>query len=500
MLIIQTFVDVGTLSLLLNSKDHQIIYGRRGTGKTHALNYLADSKEHSGDAVVVADLRNIGSNIGLYANKSVSLPERATHLLVDTLFSIHSSLLDFFIKFSEELDLSQTGPALDELADSITQVKVIGNTTATDTTIESKEKAHKSHLKLSTNSSICFENRNKNNKQKQKTRSSHGQEKYHVTFGRINSAFIKIVSLLKNHRCWILLDEWSSIPIDLQPYLADLLRRCLFPIQGITVKIAAIEHRSSFMIYKENGSYIGIEVGADASANIDLDDFMVFNNDSLKSQEFFKNLLTLHILSAARENNIENLPKKEELINSTFTEKRALEEFTRSCEGVPRDAINIIALAAQKAVDNKISVHHIRTAANLWYQRDKEKVVSSNLMASDLLHWIIDIVIGKRKASAFLLKSDEDSELIDSLYDSRALHILKRSVSSHDQPGVRYDVYKLDYGCYVNLLSTTKAPQGLLPSNNETQDQYIEVPPDDYRSIRRAILKLNDFEKNYGTK
>jgi len=153
-------------------------------------------------------------------------------------------------------------------------------------------------------------------------------------------------------------------------------------------------------------------------------------------------------------------------------------------------------LAAQKAIDSKISVNHVRAAANSWYQRDKEKAVSTNALAGELLHWIIDIVIGERKARAFLLRADETSSLIDSLYDSRVLHILKRSISSHDQPGVRYDVYKLDYGCYVNLLSTTKAPQGLLPFDDDDSGQYVDVPPDDYRSIRRAILNLNEFESS----
>ena len=91
-----------------------------------------------------------------------------------------------------------------------------------------------------------------------------------------------------------------------------------------------------------------------------------------------------------------------------------------------------------------------------------------------------------------MLKNDSVSELVDSLYDSRVIHVLKRGVSSHDQPGVRYDVYKLDYGCYVELLNTTLGPQGLLPFNDE--DGFIEVPPDDYRSIRRAILNLKEFK------
>jgi hypothetical protein len=72
------------------------------------------------------------------------------------------------------------------------------------------------------------------------------------------------------------------------------------------------------------------------------------------------------------------------------------------------------------------------------------------------------------------------------------LHILKRGRSSPHEPGVRYDVYNLDYGCYVELLrTTTRTPLGLLLTDDDT---YVEVPPDDYRSVRRAILRPEDLD------
>ena len=69
--LLATFVDVGPLFTLLSTTDHQVLYGRRGTGKTHALSYLAEKQEAKGDAVAFVDLRNIGSTGGLYADQSV---------------------------------------------------------------------------------------------------------------------------------------------------------------------------------------------------------------------------------------------------------------------------------------------------------------------------------------------------------------------------------------------------------------------------------------------
>ena len=39
----KTFVDFGAVFIALSSIDHQIVFGRRGTGKTHLLTVLRQS-------------------------------------------------------------------------------------------------------------------------------------------------------------------------------------------------------------------------------------------------------------------------------------------------------------------------------------------------------------------------------------------------------------------------------------------------------------------------
>lgn len=285
--------------------------------------------------------------------------------------------------------------------------------------------------------------------------------------------------------------------MELQPYLADLIRRSVFPVSGITVKIAAIEHRTNFRIQVSQGDYLGIELGADAAADVNLDDFMVFDNNEDRAKEFFREFLFKHFQASVRGEESGTPQSATALVSAAFTQMSAFDEFVRATEGVPRDAINILSMSAQRARDNLISVPDVRAAAKVWYQRDKESAVRSHTDALDLLNWIVDEVIGGRRARAFLLGSNVRHELIDSLFDSRVLHILKRSISAHDQPGVRYDVYKLDFGCYVDLQATARAPQGLLAVDDPAVESgaYIEVPPDDYRSIRRAILDIERFER-----
>lgn len=88
------------------------------------------------------------------------------------------------------------------------------------------------------------------------------------------------------------------------------------------------------------------------------------------------------------------------------------------------------------------------------------------------------------------MQSSTRDRRIETLFDLRILHILKRNVSSNENPGVRYDVYKFDYGCYVDLISTASSPNGLYEDDDGS---WVEVPVDDYRSIRRAILDPTQF-------
>jgi len=504
--LIDTFVDVGPLFSLLSSRDHQILFGRRGTGKTHALSYLADSRERDGDVVVLLDLRNIGSNAGLYGDATRPLQERATGLLVDVLSEIHEALYQNFLTHDGGVDLAEAGPALDALAEAITQVRVHGEVEKEATSTSSDKAVEKSGLNLGVKpagivAGVSSSSHREEISAKALSEKRRGKESLYVNFGSTGAAFRRVAALLRGRHLWVLLDEWSSVPVVLQPYLADLLRRSVFPITGITVKLAAIEQRSEFQIRSDQGDYLGLEVGADASADISLDDFMVFENDEDRAKSFFRNLIARHALAVASGTELEaGIPSDAaELVRVAFTEKRAFEEFVRAAEGVPRDAINILALAAQRALAEPISVQHVRVAAKNWFQRDKDKSISSNAKARDLLHWINDTVIGQRRARAFLLRSDAGDELIDALYDARVLHVLKRSVSTHDQPGVRYAVYKIDYGCYVDLIATARAPQGLLPFDAEDgKAGFVDVPPDDYRSIRRAILSLETFYRRTG--
>lgn len=219
---------------------------------------------------------------------------------------------------------------------------------------------------------------------------------------------------------------------------------------------------------------------------------MVFGNNHASSLSFFRELLYLRINTILPPEN--RIASSNDLVKSLFTQENSFEELVLAAEGVPRDFFNILHKAIILDYYNPISIPTIRIAARNWFTEDKRGSIQANPETNRLLDWIIAVVINQRQARAFMLRSNENDRLIDFLYDARILHIIKQNVSSRDTPGERYNVYSIDYGCYVDLISTTRAPRGLFEDEiDENQTAFIDVPKDDYRSIRRAILDLPKF-------
>lgn len=496
--LINTFVEAGTLFKRLSSVDNQIIYGRRGTGKTHTLQYLASERNNLDNLAIYSDLNALGSAASVYSDATLTIPNRATTLLRDLLISIHEELRRAISRDSERLSLHECSQWMTELLDQINQVEVVGETEINEQ-LDQRERTSSrdavsaeltpSAAKISATNESASESEDKRlSAVRQK-----GIARYHIKFGGVNSAMRSLTSAIPVKRVWILLDEWSSVPLELQPYLADLLRRCLFNIPKITVKIAALEYRSNFKLTTGQGSYVGLELGAEVTSIVNVDDYLVFENDQKKARDFYASLFAKHIQASGSLSPRLMAMNDDTLVNGIFTQKNAFQELVMSAEGVPRDAINIASLAAQQADDKKLSIPHVKRAARQWYLNAKRGAVDSARLQA-LLNWIIDKVIGDRKARAFLVLAGTKSSQIDALFDARVLHVTKRDISQPDGSAspARYDAFKLDYGCYVHLMATRQD----FGEHSSEQEGSVAVPSDDYRAVRRAVLDIEAFLQN----
>ena len=488
--LVKSFVHVGSVFALFSCFENQIIYGRRGTGKTHLLKYLKNEVQSQGGVTLELDMRTMGSTGGIYSDSKLSLTERSTRLLSDTLCEIRDQILETCYDH-DECDLSKLAPLLDSFLEEATNMSVDGNfekeiNKSNSFASESSNKFTASIAKQP-NLSVTQAGVKKESDSDSFTTRETGKQILRMHFGSLAKILKRIVRHLPQNNLLILIDEWSEVPLELQPYLADMLRRIVFAIPSVTVKIAAIPHRSNFRICNATGEFIGLEVTSDASTSINLDQFMVFDNDSDKSVNFFKNLIYKHVKAADKDNVVPN--DIESFISQIFTNKPALEEFVRASEGVPRDAIHIISQASLNQSSQKIGVKTIRNAARYWYTTSKSKDINSRKEAVQLLEWIVNIVIGQKKTRAFLVQGDINDDLIDFLFDSRVIHLIKQGVSVSSIQSKKFNLYSLDYGCYAHLINTKEEPRGLLCDN----DRYIVIPKIDNTYNRNSILNLDQY-------
>ncbi len=289
---------------------------------------------------------------------------------------------------------------------------------------------------------------------------------------------------------FILFDEWSSIPEDVQPYLAELLKRSVVPNPRAILKIASLEHRTNFL-ETVSGRAIGFELGADISTAIDLDDYFVYDRNPEAIAGIYEDMLLRHIGTDLPEGYLKDkygVATGKSLASRMFTERATFLELARASEGVVRDLINIFTKSyfnANRRGRDSIDKGAIVEAARSWFEQDKSQHLGDPLLR--VLRRIVDEVIGARRARSFLLPRElERHPVIQRLFDSRVLHHMQRGYADKDNPGTRYNIYTLDYGTYVDLLNTSKQPEITL-IEREDAGEYV-VPFDDKRSIRRIVL------------
>jgi len=249
-------------------------------------------------------------------------------------------------------------------------------------------------------------------------------------------------------------------------------------------------YRSNFGTTLGN-TVLGFELGADISTAEDLDDYYVFDRNPEQVTTAFSDIIFKHLDNQLPKNHLHSqhqVSNGTDLASRMFTERSTFEELSRASEGVIRDLINIFTRAffnARRRNRENIDRKAVLDAAQLWFEQDKSQHLDDQLQT--VLRRIVDEVIGKRRARSFLLpKHLERHPVIQRLFDARVLHHMQRGYADKDNPGIRYNIYTLDYGTYVDLMGTSRQPAINLFENGTESD--IIVPFDDKRSIRRIIL------------
>lgn len=141
--VLATYVNIESLTNALAARDNGIVFGRRGTGKTHALKFVAQTERDKGNRVVYIDMeQDVGSTEGRYADPNLSVSERATRLVVDVLSIVHSQMLEAAFAGSIEIQID----VLDQMLDHFQEVLVAQETEQEDTRTDRSSEGSKTDL------------------------------------------------------------------------------------------------------------------------------------------------------------------------------------------------------------------------------------------------------------------------------------------------------------------------------------------------------------------
>jgi energy-coupling factor transporter ATP-binding protein EcfA2 len=479
----------------VKSVKNEVIYGRRGAGKTHLLRVLQESlisdKEYF---PVYIDLRNVKPLLDGEAHVYYALVI-FKEIVVEIIKSIHSNIdyicglnsfdnqHESFKKQKEELVSSYLERFL--IAFKGDSFKKLGEIRFNDEEIEKVETS----FKLSRNPELSMSS------EKTKEYSSSDTEIKYMSFVEIAECMNSLLNELHIERLYCLIDEWSEIPIACQPLLSELLKRA-FTNTKVTYKISAIPNRTKFSS-ESQGNRIGLEEGGDIFG-FQLDNRYIYEINQNETKAFFNELL-YNQLRIVDDSIFKNGGIEDKTLN-LFLANQALREILIASAGIPRDFLNLFIRSYRNFIgkgnskNKNITLPDIRTATVSWYETDKQKAVENNSDAKIFLDKLIQEIIVEKKRWQFLIPQKYDThKVLNDLIDYRVLHVKRRGYSHKGTPGVSYNVYSVDYACYTSAnIYHNKLDRDLLTDINTTEN---------LRDIRRVSLSdifFDEFDAEIG--
>lgn len=447
------------LPLRCETTEHQIILGRRGTGKTHLLKYFQFQKQSTGDVVYYADCTKLGSGLPSVSPQPLVV---ASKYFASLLNDLGTALLDHTVRL--------------ELPDENVRERIW--TRLSEGLV--------AHMTPSDNELTSVFN-----------------------YRQISDTLEVLLEDLEIKRFYLVVDEWAQIPLAAQPYVAEFIKRGLLTVPTISVKIMAVNYQCRFSD-QVNGNSIGMQRSADFTDVIDIDQYLIFDENPSLVTEFFGQLLYNHLGAELDWDLALTKEQKIKTIKQLFTQEPAFTELVRSAEGNCRDFICVFSKAylegyRQSGSSKAISIPHIRAAASSWYSSEKESNIRAEKDVRETITFLLDKVLKRYKSRTFLVESGrEEHPRLNRLLNERILHRLNTKYSHPDRPGLRYELFTLDYGAYVAYRGTVNEPnQQILFSKEdlkslpEDEKQGI-VPFDDKRSIRRIVFDPDQLAINTG--
>lgn len=485
----ETFAETIFLDAL-KAKQNQIIYGRRGTGKTHLLKRFQEE--------CISEFQEFRS-VPIFVNGS-KLRHQANILIERPIVIALSLYVEFIKMLTTELHKFITSQIDPHFWDRLTGGKKIqtakkAKTIATDLCQllqkgevrflpvgEASDEVQTLNETVATVTGGITLNladpRNLGWKLDLGARGLKESKKRGITLRKIQGQVIlpfsqvatmiqELLALLDGASLFVLFDEWSDVDQrrETQPYLADMIKRTLSSITQMHVKLSCIPVRTLLAspVTADNPISIGYEEGDDIIADVNLDSVVFIENDLKQFLPFFMILLKKHMGMELDWVKSMKKSKFEKFISGeVFEGFSTFSELCQASAGVPRDFLNLFRHATSIQVSqnaDKIKLKHIRNAAIKLHESKKISFKPGSPELS-LLDYLYREIIAKHRTYFFLLPEERFwHPLICMLWAERLIHKMPASYYNIDA-NIKYNYYQMDYGKCVDLMAVEAAISG----------------------------------------
>jgi hypothetical protein len=492
-----TFVDTIFVDTL-KARHHQIVYGRRGTGKTHLFKRLEAELLNHFDTSRLVPIYVNGTGLASEAPVVKDL-SAATALSVYVKFieSLTGALHDFVLSQTDApwWDRLLGGPNTSRARDAALlaqrlktilvegQVRILPSGEASTEARTLSEAVNSTSAgasikvnladprslgwKLGINSGVSAE------RNERRTDLSTLQLRGDVIlpFNQVSRALRQLLALLGDASLVVLFDEWSDVPLDAQPYLADMVKATFASSANTYVKLGCIPGRTRLATPVSDNSPrpIGYEEGDDIVADINLDQIVFVDNDLQQLLAFFLTLLQKHMgVALPWVNDLAIDDFTQFVCQEVFEDERVFAELCQASGGVPRDFLNLMRLVTTvpRPPHNRIQLLHVRLATKVLYEGKRNSFRGHTQTPLDLLDQIYKSVVAQKESYFFLVQESlvEDREL-SMLFMEKLVHRVPLTYYANETH-TSYAYFQIDYGTSVDLLmSRSESRNGRSISN-----------------------------------
>lgn len=280
-----------------------------------------------------------------------------------------------------------------------------------------------------------------------------------LDFRAIASDLIAVLDDLKTKALVILFDEWSAIPLALQPALADMIRSTLGVGGRVVVKFGCIPFETELSTITSNGDRVGYVLGEEVFVDADLDRLFSAYTDIGSASVFLLSVLHRHL---ANENvALAQLSLEDALAafnGQLFKDAKAIGELVRASAGVPRDFLRLFVRAFRSKPDElALDVKRVRDAIHEVFTQEKspsfgERDSPERLLFDAVFH---ELCLKAQTPYFFVSTSVASHPVLRTLWKQRAVHLLQSDYFAFaDGAHGVFDIYIMDYGRFVSMRST----------------------------------------------